>query len=179
MGYGVIRVIGQKVEYVAMDAIKFNSKRTPFQRLGDIHRAVDELIKEFCPDELAMEAPFFGKNVQSMLKLGRAQGVILSAGLNHGLAIDEYSPRRVKQVVTGKGAASKEMVSGMLQATYELKELPKLMDATDALAVATCHAYTLLQVVPASAPKRKSTASKSSSWDAFLAANPDRIAGKD
>lgn len=177
LGYGVVRIEGKKLECLALDAVKLDAKKDPFERLRDIHEAMAELFVQYQPDFLAMEAPFFGKNVQSMLKLGRAQGVIMSAGLAKGIPVDEYSPRKVKQSITGNGAASKEQVSAMLQSIYGLKDLPKLLDATDGLAVATCHAYAIQSPVPLGSTTKKKTAAKSKgkgSWAQFLAQNPDR-----
>ncbi|HBJ72061.1 MAG TPA: crossover junction endodeoxyribonuclease RuvC, partial [Cryomorphaceae bacterium] len=120
LGYGIIRVEGKKLTCLTLDALKLDPKKDPFDRLADIHAAVAELFATYHPDHMAMEAPFFGKNIQSMLKLGRAQGVIMSAGLSAGIPVLEYSPRKVKQAITGNGAASKEQVSGMLQHIYGL-----------------------------------------------------------
>ena len=177
LGYGVVRLEEKTLECLALDALKLDAKKDPFERLRDIHEAMAELFERYQPDFLAMEAPFFGKNVQSMLKLGRAQGVIMSAGLAKGIPVYEYSPRKVKQSITGNGAASKEQVSTMLQGIYGLKDLPKLLDATDGLAVATCHAYALQSPIPLSSPAKKKAAVKGKgkgSWAQFLAQNPDR-----
>ena len=124
------------------------------------------LIDEVQPDEMAIEAPFFGKNVQSMLKLGRAQGVAMAAALYRGLSITEYSPRKIKQSITGSGAASKEQVAKMLQSLLKLETLPKHLDATDGMAVAICHHFQSTSAIPSS---------KGKGWDAFIRNNPDRI----
>ena len=108
MGYGLVLIENKKLTCIGLDAIKFDSKRSPFERLGDIHESISVLFKKHNPDSLAMEAPFYGKNVQSMLKLGRAQGVIMSAGLEKGIPVEEYSPRKVKMAITGSGAATKK-----------------------------------------------------------------------
>jgi len=121
------------------------------------------LVDEYHPDEVALEAPFFGKNIQSMLKLGRAQGVAMAAALYREVPITEYAPKKVKQSVTGNGNASKEQVARMLMQIFSIKELPKLLDATDALAVAVCHHY-----------QNGSTKSKTKSWESFLTENPKR-----
>ncbi len=181
LGYGIIRVEGKKLTCLTLDALKLDAKKDPFERLADIHEAIAELFATYQPDHMAMEAPFFGKNIQSMLKLGRAQGVIMSAGLAAGIPVVEYSPRKVKQAITGNGAASKEQVSGMLQHIYGLESMPKVLDATDGLAVATCHAYALGSPILASmsvnklkkAPKGKGNGS----WSQFLSQNPDRLQG--
>lgn len=177
LGYGVVRLEGKQLHCLALDALKLDPKKEPFERLRDIHEAMARLFEQYQPDFLAMEAPFFGKNVQSMLKLGRAQGVIMSAGLAKGIPVDEYSPRKVKQSITGNGAASKEQVSSMLQSIFGLTDLPKLLDATDGLAVATCHAYALQSPIPLGTSTKKKTSSKSAgkhSWAHFIAQNPER-----
>ena len=136
-----------------------------------IYDRVKALIETHAPDDLAVEAPFFGQNVQSMLKLGRAQGVALAAALAHEVPVAEYAPRRVKQAVTGSGAASKEQVAGMVQRVLSIpaSDMPKEMDATDGLAVALCHHYQL------ATPKMQRGAG---GWKAFLADNPDRVRQK-
>ena len=175
MGYGVVAVEGKKLTCLACDHVKFDTKRSPFERLEDIYVAMGHILKEHQPDQVAMEAPFFGKNVQSMLKLGRAQGIIMAASLAHEASVTEYSPRRVKQAVTGSGSASKEKVAGMVAATYGLSEMPGSTDASDGLAVATCHAYSINQVIPNQSKAKQGKKKTTSSWDAFLKANPDRI----
>ena len=137
-----------------------------FTKLQQIFDKTIELIEEFHPDEMALEAPFFGKNVQSMLKLGRAQGVVMAAGLSRRIPVCEYSPKRIKQSITGSGAASKEQVAGMLQKLLKFEEMPKYLDATDGLAVAVCHHY--------SKGVGEHNKAKSSSWSSFVKNNPDR-----
>jgi crossover junction endodeoxyribonuclease RuvC len=132
--------------------------------LKKIFERVLALVDDYKPDEVALEAPFFGKNVQSMLKLGRAQGVAMSAALYREVPITEYAPKKVKQSVTGNGNASKEQVARMLMQIFSIKELPKLLDATDALAVALCHHY-----------QNGVTQNKTKSWEAFLKNNPKKI----
>ena len=141
MGYGVLRVVGNKAEMVAMGVIDMRKDSDPYLRLGKIHNRVGQIIDEFLPDEMAIEAPFFGKNVQSMLKLGRSQGVAIAAAVGHSVPVHEYAPMKIKMAITGQGAASKEQVAAMLQRLLRLdaKAMPKLMDATDALGVAYCH----------------------------------------
>lgn len=168
MGFGVIREVGKKAELLDFDVIKFKAKDDHYLRLEQIFKRTSEIIEKFMPDEMALEAPFFGKNVQSMLKLGRAQGVVMAAALSRGIPVVEYSPKRVKQSITGDGNASKEKVAGMLKSIYGFKEIPKLLDATDGLAVATCHHNMTSSVLG-------NTGNKSyGSWDAFLKNNPDR-----
>ena len=141
MGYGVIKVISNKAEMVAMGIIDMRKMVDPYLRLGNIFQRVKGIIEEYLPDEMAIEAPFFGKNIQSMLKLGRAQGVAIAAAINHDIPIFEYAPLKIKMAITGQGQASKEQVADMLLRLLKLDKdnLPKFMDATDALGVAYCH----------------------------------------
>ena len=141
MGYGVIKVISNKAEMVAMGIIDMRKMTDPYLRLGNIFQRVKGIIEEYLPDEMAIEAPFFGKNIQSMLKLGRAQGVAIAAAINHDIPIFEYAPLKIKMAITGQGQASKEQVADMLLRLLKLDKdnLPKFMDATDALGVAYCH----------------------------------------
>lgn len=141
MGYGVIRVVGNKAELVVMGVIDMRKENDPYLRLGRIFERVTGVINEYLPDEMAIEAPFFGKNVQSMLKLGRAQGVAIAAAIERDVPIHEYAPMKIKMAITGNGAASKEQVAGMLQRLlkFDKEALSKFMDATDALGAAYCH----------------------------------------
>ena len=141
LGYGVISVVGNKAKMVGMGVIDLRKMSDPYLRLGKIYERVTGIIESFLPDEMAIEAPFFGKNVQSMLKLGRAQGVALAAAIRRDIPIHEYAPLKIKMAITGQGQASKEQVAGMLQRLLHLdeKEMPKYMDATDALGAAYCH----------------------------------------
>lgn len=166
MGYGIIHVKGKKVTLVAFGIIELQKLATHPDKLKRIFDRLDGLIKEFKPDEMAIEAPFFGKNVQSMLKLGRAQGVAIAASLLHNVPFEEYSPRRIKQAITGSGAASKEQVAKMLQNILKFKEMPKHLDATDGLGVALCHHY--------SKGVGEHNKSKSSDWSSFVKNNPGR-----
>lgn len=170
MGYGVLGVCGKKPEVVSLGAVKFRAVESHYLRLRRIHESVLGLVERFLPDEMAIEAPFFGKNVQSMLKLGRAQGVAMAAALERDLPIAEYEPRKVKQAITGTGAASKEQVREMLRRMMALSDttldgLP--LDATDALAVAMTHFY--------ESSRPDAGASKPRDWKAFIARNPDRV----
>lgn len=141
MGYGVIRVMGNKAELVVMGIIDMRKEKDPYLRLGKIFERVTGIIDSYLPDEMAIEAPFFGKNVQSMLKLGRAQGVAIAAAIHHSVPIHEYAPLKIKMAITGQGQASKEQVAGMLFRLLGIKDKDKVpfMDATDALAAAYCH----------------------------------------
>jgi crossover junction endodeoxyribonuclease RuvC len=141
MGFGIIKIEGNKLSCLQLNELKLSKYDNHYIRLGHIYTRTSELIETFKPDEMALEAPFFGKNVQSMLKLGRAQGVAMAAGIAHNLEVFEYSPRKIKMAITGNGNASKEQVAKMLQQILSLKELPKNLDATDGLAAALCHYY--------------------------------------
>ena len=141
MGYGLIRVKERKMELIRLDELMLKKYSDHYVKLKLIFERTIELIESYHPDEIAIEAPFFGKNVQSMLKLGRAQGVAMAAGLSREVPITEYSPKKIKMSITGNGNASKEQVAKMLQNLLKLKELPKNLDATDGLAAAVCHFY--------------------------------------
>lgn len=164
MGYGVILVQKPKIDLLQFGVIRLNKYESHELRLKKIFNRVLSLIDDFHPDEVALEAPFYGKNVQSMLKLGRAQGVAMSAALSREIPIVEYAPKRIKQSVTGNGNASKEQVAKMLMTLFTIKELPKLLDATDALAVAVCHYF-----------QKGDTKNKSKSWEAFVKDNPGKV----
>ncbi len=172
MGYGIIEVNGTVVKMKEMQALRLSGKKDNHERLQLIHQKVEDLIRKFRPTEFAIEAPFFGKNVQSMLKLGRAQGVAIAAAMSAGLPVTEYSPKKVKQSVTGNGNADKEQVWKMLRHLLALKEeKPKSFDATDALAVAMCHHFQINSVL--------SKAGKGfNGWDDFARKNPQRILKK-
>ena len=174
MGYGIIRVFNDAITVVHVDALKLSSEKDNYQRLQLIHQRVTDLMVLYKPDEFAIEAPFFGKNVQSMMKLGRAQGVAIAAAMSGNIPVTEYSPKKVKQSITGNGNATKEQVFKMLQHITGLPDKPKFFDATDALAVAVCHHFSMQR------PYSKKTtvakrASKSSGWEKFIAHNPGRV----
>lgn len=171
MGYGVVRIEGRKIEYVAMGIVDMRKIDDPYLKLKTIHNKTIEIIEEFLPDEFAIEAQFFGKNVQSMLKLGRAQGVAISAALQRDLPIAEYAPLKVKMAITGNGSASKEQVAKMLQSLLHIpkEDLETKYDATDALAIALCHYY------ETNSPVKEI---KFSSWADFAAKNESRISKK-
>lgn len=141
MGYGVIQVVKNKPEMIAMGVVDLRKMSDPNLRLGKIFERVTGIIDEYLPDEMAIEAPFFGKNVQSMLKLGRAQGVAIAAAIRHDVPIHEYAPLKIKMAITGRGQSTKEQVAGMLQRLLHIneEEMPRYMDATDALGAAYCH----------------------------------------
>ncbi|MFZ1236791.1 MAG: crossover junction endodeoxyribonuclease RuvC [Prevotella sp.] len=141
MGYGIIKVIKGKASLTAMGIIDMRKLKDPYLRLGHIFDRVTGIIDSYLPDEMAIEAPFFGKNVQSMLKLGRAQGVAIAAAIHHDIPIHEYAPLKIKMAITGQGRATKEQVAKMLQRLLKIdeKEMPDFMDATDALGAAYCH----------------------------------------
>lgn len=168
MGFGVIEVSPTGVTLVMMDVLKLSSRKDAYERLQIIHQKVCELLKDHGPHELAIEAPFFGKNVQSMLKLGRAQGVAIAAAMQAGVPVTEYSPRKIKQSITGNGNADKLQVLKMLQRILVFDESPKYFDATDAIAVAVCHHF------QGSTPVNH-TSKKLNGWKDYLAQNPQRI----
>lgn len=168
MGYGILGVRGKKPSLVAMGIIELSKFESHYMRLHRIHERVLGLVEQYLPDEMAIEAPFFGKNVQSMLKLGRAQGVAMAAALSRDVPITEYEPRKIKMAITGNGAASKEQVREMLRRILSIADesmMPKL-DATDALGAALCHFYESAKPLASSGAK---------SWKAFIAAHPDRV----
>jgi len=167
MGYGIIEISGSLMKMKEMSVLKLSGKKDNYIRLQLIHKKVSELIKEYNPTEFAIEAPFFGKNVQSMLKLGRAQGVAIAAAISAGLPVTEYSPKKVKLSITGNGNADKEQVWKMLQRLLALKVEPQSYDATDALAVAVCHHFQDKLVLK--------PAGKLKGWDEFINKNPGRV----
>lgn len=170
MGYGILGIYGSKPQMIAMGLIELTKLGDHYLRLARIYERVLMLVEQYCPDEMAIEAPFFGKNVQSMLKLGRAQGVAMAAALARQVPITEYEPRKIKQAITGNGAAAKEQVCEMLVRILNIPReslLPKL-DATDALAAALCHFY----------ESGKPASSKGSkSWKDYIAKNPGKVKG--
>ncbi len=174
MGFGIIEVTHKKIHLKKMDVLKLSAKKDHYERLQLIHLTIAELISTYQPHEFAIEAPFFGKNVQSMLKLGRAQGVAIAAAMSCNLPVTEYSPKKVKQSITGNGNADKEQVWQMLQRILLLEKKPKHYDATDALAVAICHHFQDTPFTKKAAPKKKA-AKKKTSWQEFIANNPGRV----
>ena len=168
MGYGLIKIENNKVSLLELGVLKPGIIKDSYKKLQLIFNTVSGLITKYQPTDFAIEAPFFGKNVQSMLKLGRAQGVAIAAAMRHGLEVTEYSPKKVKQSITGNGNADKLQVMKMLQTLLSFKENPKHFDATDALAVAMCHHFQSSSVLGKSATGAKG-------WDDFIKKNPGRV----
>ena len=165
MGYAMIEVTGSKVKVLTYDTLNLKRETNHAVKLKRIFDATLGLINQYLPDEMAIEAQFYSNNVQSMLKLGRAQGVAIAAALSRDIPYVEYAPKRIKQSITGNGNASKEQVASMLGHILKLAEAPKLLDATDALAVALCHHF----------QKGVNVQAGSKSWKSFLTDNPSRI----
>lgn len=166
MGFGIIRVIGKQMEFIQLNELQLHKYDDHYIKLRIIFERTIELIETHHPDEIAIEAPFFGKNVQSMLKLGRAQGVAMAAGLSRQIPITEYEPKKIKMAITGNGNASKEQVAKMLQQLLKLEQLPKNLDSTDGLAAAVCHFFN----------SGKAIGTKSySGWESFVKQNESRI----
>lgn len=174
MGYGLVGCHGKQASIISLGVVKLDKLENHALKLKHIFERCLYLIDTYNPDELAIEAPFFGKNVQSMLKLGRAQGVAIAAALYRDLPIFEYSPRSIKLAITGSGAASKEQVASLLQHQLHFKETPQFLDATDGLAAAYCHFLQKSPVV-----KTKKPTKKAGNWKSFLDQNPDRIKKSD
>lgn len=166
MGFGIIKVLGNRMEFVQMNELLLQKYDDPYTKLKLIFDRTLELIDSHHPDEIAIEAPFYGKNVQSMLKLGRAQGVAMAAGLSRQVPITEYMPKKIKMAITGNGNASKEQVAKMLQTLLKIKELPKNLDSTDGLAAAVCHFYN---------QGRIEVGKSYSGWASFVKQNPDKV----
>ena len=165
MGFGLIKVEKNKMQFLLLDELLLHKYESHSLRLKRIFEKTLAIIDTYHPDELAIEAPFFGKYVQSMLKLGRAQGVAMAAGLYREVPITEYSPKKIKMAITGNGNASKEQVAGMLKNLLGLKEIPKRLDATDGLAAAVCHFFN---------SGKEETQKTYTGWAAFIKDNPDR-----
>lgn len=186
LGYGLLAVRGRNVEMLAMGVIDLRKVADVYLKLGRIYERIMSIIDSFKPDELAIEAPFFGKNVQSMLKLGRAQGVVIAAAISRQIPIHEYAPMEIKQAITGRGSASKEQVAAIMQRMLSISDESMLpyLDATDALAAAYCHHINTMQRgVKGSIPTvalhpKKHPRSKSASWSDFVDKNKDRVHGK-
>ena len=166
MGFGLIKVVNNSMEFMVLKELQLSKYDHHYLKLKHIFNRTLELIDNYNPDEIAIEAPFFGKNVQSMLKLGRAQGVAMSAGLSRDIPITEYSPKKIKMAITGNGNASKEQVAKMLQSLLGLKTLPKNLDSTDGLAAAVCHFYNA---------GKGDNQNKYTGWKAFIAQNPSKV----
>jgi len=166
MGFGLIKVVNKKMKFMQLNELQLNKYKDHYVRLKLIFERTIELIDTYHPDEIAIEAPFFGKNVQSMLKLGRAQGVAMAAGLSRDIPITEYAPKKIKMAITGNGNASKEQVAKMLQSLLGLKTLPKNLDSTDGLAAAVCHFYN---------SGRVEIGKSYTGWSAFVKQNEKRV----
>ena len=167
LGFGVIGINTKGPYYIDMGVFDLRKIADPFEKLANIFAGVTELIEEHHPDELAVESPFYGKNAQVVLKLGRAQGAALTAAVMKGLPVAEYAPRKAKIAICGNGAASKEQVALMIQKTLKVSLDPKYLDATDALAIALCHHYQMSNPLAG--------VGTSTDWKRFLAENPDRV----
>ena len=169
-GYGVLGVYGKTLRMIAIGVLELGKVGDHYMRLSHIYARITEIVAAYLPDEMAIEAPFFGKKVQSMLKLGRAQGVAIAAAIARQVPITEYEPRKIKMAITGNGAASKEQVCEMLRRMLDIpaEALRTKLDATDALAAALCHYYESAKPAVAKGPK---------SWKDFIAKNPDKVSG--
>lgn len=184
MGYGVLEVEGRSVRSVVLGALDLHKMDDPYAKLRYIFERVGALVDEYRPREVALESPFFGENVQSMLKLGRAQGVAMAAALSRGLDVYEYAPTRIKQCITGRGSAGKEQVAALIKNILGLDSVPRRLDATDGMAVALCHYF--MNATPLNAlmddarvkglggGRKAVTRKGSSSWERFLKENPAR-----
>src|ERR1700733_14924398 len=173
MGYGLVKAIGTKTELISLGVVKMDKIDNHMLKLHRIFETPDALVDNYKPDCLAIEAPFYGKNIQVMLKLGRAQGVAMAAALSRNIEVTEYSPRKIKQSITGNGNATKEQVAAMLQNLLSFKETPEFLDATDGLAVAVCHSFQKITTGKGSSGSKKSY----SGWETFVKDNTSRVAG--
>ena len=168
LGFGIIRSVGKKAEYIDMGVLDIRKEKDAYTKLRAIYDCISEVCKSYSPTELAIESPFYGKNAQVILKLGRAQGAAMIAALEYGVqSVTEYAPRKAKEAIVGNGAASKEQVQLMLEKTLGVKLESRHLDATDALAIALCHHYETSSPITASKGK--------GGWEQFLKDNPDRI----
>ena len=174
MGYGLLKETGSKIELIGLGVVKMENMDDHMLKLQRIFEKTVALIDNYNPDCLAIEAPFYGKNIQVMLKLGRAQGVAMAAALSRNIDITEYSPRKIKQSITGNGNATKEQVAAMLQNLLKFKETPEFLDATDGLAVAVCHSFQKISTSTGKTGKKKSY----SGWETFVKDNSSRIVSK-
>lgn len=175
MGYGVIRIEKGEARSLILGVITLGKYTNPYQKLRQIFERLQALIRQYQPDEVALEAPFYGENVQSMLKLGRAQGVAMAAALTLDKPVFEYAPRRVKQAITGQGAASKEQVAAMIEKIVRLEPGDYPADATDALGVALCHYYERSSPVPRSESGGKGHKRGTASWESYVNNHPNKI----
>lgn len=171
MGYGIIGIQGKNIHLEEMGVLKLKNTSDSYERLQKIHEKVTSLIQIHLPQSFAIEAPFYGKNVQSMLKLGRAQGVAIAAAMQAGLGVCEYSPKKVKQAVTGNGNASKEQIWQMLEKILHFHKKPDYFDATDAVAVALCHHFQQRR-------PHYGVADDAKSWKEFILKHPEKVSGR-
>ena len=173
MGYGLVKETGSKIELISLGVIKMGNLDDHMLKLQRIFEKTVALIDNYHPDCLAIEAPFYGKNIQVMLKLGRAQGVAMAAALSRNVTITEYAPRKIKQSITGNGNATKEQVAAMLQRLLSFKETPEFLDATDGLAIAVCHSFQKISTKTGKSGSKKSY----SGWETFVQNNKGRVSG--
>jgi crossover junction endodeoxyribonuclease RuvC len=184
MGYGLVQCAGEKLTLLDMGVLRLPTQQNNYERLHLIHLKVHELIGRFRPVDFAIEAPFFGKNVQSMLKLGRAQGVAIATAMQAGMTVTEYSPKKVKQSITGNGNAEKERVWKMLQHILQLEAEIPAYDASDALAVAVCHYFqiktgqVLSQASAEGSKTGKARRKKAGGWEDFVRENPGKVSSR-
>ncbi len=184
MGYGVLEVEGKRLRAVVLGEIDIHKIADPYAKLSHIFERVSRLVEEYEPREVALESPFFGTNVQSMLKLGRAQGVAMAAALSHQVDVFEYAPTRVKQAITGRGGATKESLAAMLKSILGIEPPSKRLDATDGMAVALCHYYSISSALIGidrgakskglGGAAKSASRSGSKSWEQFVKENPQR-----
>lgn len=179
LGYGLLKVEGKTLSVLEIGVVEMQKIGDPYVKLQKIYKTLSEIVERYAPDEMALEAPFYGKNVQSMLKLGRAQGVAMAVGLSRDIVIHEYAPRKIKLSITGSGAASKEQVSAVLSKMLRYENTQKYLDATDALAVAVCHYYQIskpnFDEVEKSTKKTLVKHGKKQSWEQFVVQNSNRV----
>lgn len=170
LGYSVLEISGSTMKLIELDVLRMERAGDHYSKLKKIFEGVRKIIRKHQPEEMAIESPFFGKNIQSMLKLGRAQGVAITVALSENVSVVEYSPRKIKQSITGNGNASKEQVAAILSQLLQFDAQYLMLDATDALGVAVCHHFQNRNIAPAHG--------KVSGWKQFLTLHPERIAGK-
>lgn len=175
LGYGIIRIENHTPRSVVLGVVNMGKFGDRYQKLRHIFERITALVTQYKPDEVALEAPFFGDNVQSMLKLGRAQGVAMTAALMHDIPVFEYAPTRIKQAITGQGSASKEQVSALLQKILCIDDPPRELDATDATAVALCHYYVSSGPVSQADPYTQRRSKSSTNWSSYVEQNPTKI----
>lgn len=179
LGYGLLKVEGKTLSVLEIGVVEMQKIGDPYVKLQKIYKTLSEIVERYAPDEMALEAPFYGKNVQSMLKLGRAQGVAMAVGLSRDIVIHEYAPRKIKLSITGSGAASKEQVSAVLSKMLRYENTQRYLDATDALAVAVCHYYQIskpnFDEVEKSTKKTPVKHGKKQSWEQFVVQNSNRV----